>query len=42
MQNLVSGDVEDVLHFKGDFAILSSAIKRCGKVSRYCMMTTEN
>jgi hypothetical protein len=41
LQNLVPGDVEDVLHLKGDFAILNSAIKRCVKVRAH-MAITEN
>jgi hypothetical protein len=42
IQNLVPGDIEHVLHLKGDFAILNSAIKRCVKVRADMMMITEN
>jgi hypothetical protein len=41
IQNLVPDDIEHVLHLKGDYAILKSAITRCIKV-RADMMITEN
>ena len=42
MQNLVPDDIEDILHFRGDFARLNSAIKKCVRVRADIMITRIN
>jgi hypothetical protein len=38
----VPDDIEHVLHLKGDFAILKSAIKRCAKVRADIVLKINN